>query len=111
MSHRLLARLLLSLLLLMSQQIAVSHGYSHWTSTRNAVAAEAAQKDSRVPKSLASDHACALCIAAAHFASAVGTSAFCFFAPDCSYFQVSAVTFAACLRTVSVYLSRAPPQA
>lgn len=120
MSRPLMVRLLLSLLLLVSQQLAVSHGYTHWASARPILAEQLAGADDAdsqdggvgASKSLAPDHGCAICLAAAHFGTALTSPSYQFFALECSYATVvPALAVAARLLSFRLYQPRAPPQA
>jgi hypothetical protein len=120
MSRPLMVRLLLSLLLLVSQQLAVSHGYTHWANARPILAEQLAGADAAdsqdggvgASKSLAPDHGCAICLAAAHFGTALTSPPYRFFALECSYAAIApALAFTVRLLSFSLYQPRAPPQA
>ncbi|MDC8756694.1 hypothetical protein [Janthinobacterium fluminis] len=106
---RSLAFALLSLLLVLSQQMGIAHGMSHWSESRGAEPGE--QQEQRRPgKSLAPDQSCAQCLAFAQIGSALGTPCYSFPATHAAAPQtITRPTPAACLRTVCVFLSRAPP--
>ncbi len=115
MTRHLLARVLISLLLLISQQLALSHGYSHWASGRPLALAQiqaAESSDESQQKSLTPEHGCAICLAASHFASALGSPEFKFFVRDCAYAAAMLpATVAAGLLALHAYQPRGPPQA
>lgn len=104
-------RVLLSLALLASQQMATLHGISHWSGAAGSLSAR--QDDGGRPlKVLAHDASCAQCFAYAQLASAPGNSTFTYFAVHTvAVHLTSPATLADCARTVCAYHSRAPPQA
>jgi hypothetical protein len=73
MSRRIAIRIMLSLLLLLSQQMALSHAMSHWAGTAHS-------EDSRLSAAVAQDQSCDQCLSFAQLAGAVGTDP-CRFAP------------------------------
>ncbi len=105
---------LLSLLLVLSQQLGIVHAVSHLSDGRHAGAqVQQLQErgDSSVSKNLALDQSCEQCLAFAQIASAVSTPFYSF--PAASHaapVATLAVTPLACQRTVCVFQSRAPPQ-
>ncbi len=113
--HRSLAYALLSLLLVLSQQMGISHGMSHWAD--GAPAAQSALQDAgqngrHAAKSLAVDQSCAQCLAFAQIGSILAAPfhsvpALHSSAPT----SIAALTPPTCLRTVCVFQSRAPPAA
>lgn len=110
MTRRSIFRVLLSLLLLVSQQMAFAHVVTHWNAQVSASAE--VQKDDGLSKAFAKDQSCGQCLAFAQFASAIGNSPRAFVPPD----QASGAVFpgaerAVCARTVCVFDSRAPPAA
>jgi hypothetical protein len=112
MKRSLFLRVLLSLLLLVSQQMAVSHAMSHWTGTADKSAH--VQVDSKHKPSKGLDHelGCSQCFAYAQMESAIGTSAYALPVVDVRPVHLALlVSSADCIRTVCVFQSRAPPQA
>jgi hypothetical protein len=105
-------RVLLSLLLLVSQQMAVSHAMSHWSgSTDKSVNVQFDGTD-KPSKPVAHEHSCAHCFAYGQLASAIGSSAYAFPAVDVQWMHLASLAPSAdCTRTVCVFQSRAPPQA
>ena len=111
-SRRTIVHVLLSLLLLFSQQMAISHGIAHWSGSRGKTTQVRAQPAGqlKVAKSLALDQTCDQCLAFAQIGSALGTPTFAFFASTNT--DSLAITVSAqpdCRRTVCVFRSRAPP--
>jgi len=114
MSSRIIVQLLLSLLLLVSQQLALSHVYTHVpTPARLAALLQGDDSGSDDTKrALAADHLCGLCVSGDQLAHALGVPAYSFTAVAPEYLPLAAAdTPAACLRTVCVFQSRAPPLA
>jgi hypothetical protein len=107
---------LLSLLLVLSQQLGIVHAVSHLSDGRHASQQvqqlqQQERADSSVSKNLALDQSCEQCLAFAQIASAVGTPFYSFPAASHAAPVASlADTPLACQRTVCVFQSRAPPQ-
>lgn len=102
---------LLSLLLVFSQQMGYSHALSHASAATGVVQAAAQQDEdaSRITK-LGLDHNCAQCLAFAQIASAADTHFHSF--PLAANTSVAVVRTPApldCQRTVCGFRSRAPP--
>lgn len=112
MSRRSVIRLLLSLLLLISQQMALSHAVTHWSGRMAPVAVQphGGAADGTLSKTLAQDQWCDQCLAFAQIAGTVGSDTRTF-AP----FNPGADAIAAAVerifwpRTVCAFRSRAPP--
>ncbi|MDB5918044.1 MAG: hypothetical protein JWR40_2278 [Massilia sp.] len=114
MNRRSFIRILLSLLLLMSQQMAISHAMTHWAGSRDGAASlhpSAAGQDERgVGAAFAQDQTCDQCLAFAQIASAVGSSPRCFAADSAASCAAGpAATQPGCARTTCVFQPRAPP--
>lgn len=110
MNRRSIIRVLLSLVLLVSQQMAFTHAISHWAVSSNASASP--RNDGAGKKAAAHDQNCVQCFAFAQLASAVGSPFRTFPAIEAaSSHQTAPATPADCLRTICVFQSRAPPQA
>ena len=113
MMRRCVVHVLLSLLLLVSQQMAFAHAMSHWTGKLGtAHPAALAQTDlgNDLSSSVAQDGSCSQCLAFAQMASAIGGDHRQFAPPDLQTERVSAsVSTEAARRTVCVFDSRAPP--
>ena len=113
MNRRSLIRVLLSLLLIMSQQMAIAHAMTHWAGARNGAAQlhkSAAGQDVRgVGAAFAQDQTCEQCFAFAQIVSAVGSSPRCFAADgSASCATGPTATQTGCARTTCVFQSRAP---
>jgi hypothetical protein len=108
MTKRLMGRLLLSLVLLWSQQIAMAHSISHLLRERSVTPAAAGKPS----KPLVKHQACAECLAYAQFFSALGSAqrTVAVAEPDPLRLVVP-VTPENCIVTVCMFQSRAPPQA
>ncbi|HEY0062834.1 MAG TPA: hypothetical protein VGC21_11980 [Telluria sp.] len=112
MNRNLFLRVLLSLLLLVSQQSAMSHAVSHWTGSADQAAQAQTNGKRTLPNSVIDDAGCAQCLTYAQMASAVGSPSYVLPALDIgSVHQIAAIPSADCIRTVCVFQSRAPPQA
>jgi hypothetical protein len=109
MTRRSVIRLLLSLLLLMSQQMALSHSVTHWRMAP-ALAEQRGGGDANLSKALAQDQWCDQCLAFAQIAGSVGSDsrAFAPFNPGADAIAAKAER-AFCPRTVCAFRSRAPP--
>ena len=113
---RSLVHVLLSLLLLVSQQLSLAHGYTHWTEAEDTLVQQvAADTDDdgtgKLPKPGLHD-LCGQCAASAQIAFALPTSMRRFVPAELAY-AVPAVpaTPGICLLTACPFQSRAPPQA
>jgi hypothetical protein len=110
MTRRSILHVLLSLLLLASQQMALSHAMAHWTSPRQGNAHLSAPGEARLGKALAQEQSCDQCLAFAQLASAVGSTVRPFAAFDLVAFKIAAFAPASeRRRTIRVFQSRAPP--
>jgi hypothetical protein len=79
MSRRIAIRFMLSLLLLLSQQMALSHAMSHWAG--NPHVQQSAEEDSRLSAAIAQDQSCDQCLSFAQLAGAVGADTWRFAVP------------------------------
>ena len=114
MIRRSTIRVLLSLLLLLSQQMAMSHAMTHWAGSRDAPVqlntAAGQQQDVGISSAFAQDQTCEHCLAFAQIAGAIGS-------PTRSFAAAAAATCAppagasqpACARTTCGFQSRGPP--
>lgn len=114
MMRRSVVHVLLSLLLLVSQQMAFAHAMSHWTgklgTSHAALSQVQRERGNELSSSVAQDGSCSQCLAFAQMASAIGGRARLFAPLDLQTERV--VTFVpteAAARTVCVFHSRAPP--
>ena len=114
MNRQFFVRVLLSLLLLLSQQMAMSHATTHWAGSRDGAAQlqkSGGEQESRgVGVAFAKHQTCEQCLAFAQIASAVGSSPRCV-AVDCAAVCASGPTATepGGARTTCVFQSRAPP--
>lgn len=109
--RRSLAYGLLSLLLVLSQQMGISHGLTHWFGgERTHQAQSSRQERPQAPDSLATDQGCVHCLAFAQIATALDAQFHSFPADrhPAPAILVSRV-LPDCSRTVCVFQSRAPP--
>jgi hypothetical protein len=114
---RSLIHALLSLLLLVSQQLSLGHAYTHWTEVSERIAQQAAQGDddaedgTKVPKPVLHD-LCGQCAASAQLAFALPSLPRRFVPVELAY-AVPALpaTPGICLLADCPFQSRAPPQA
>lgn len=105
-----LLRLLLSLLLLVSQQIGMTHGYTHLRPAGDS-SVQPGQDNGKGNKRLA-DLSCDDCLSIAQIAVAIGSPILTAAASPFTFGPVATpATLASCLRTTCVFQPRAPPQA
>jgi hypothetical protein len=111
MSRRAFNHFLMSLMLLIAQQMAIAHGMAHWGARVAAASApHHASLDGGVSKSLLQDQGCDQCVVFAQLASAVGQELRTFAPPAASGQAIAGVcsprmrAHAAC-----GFRSRAPP--
>jgi len=114
MIHRRAVHILLSLLLLISQQMAFAHAMSHWSgkigAAHPAVAQVQAGGDNDLSSAVAQDQSCSQCLAFAQMAFAVGSTPRQFIPLDLQAERFGGFIAAeAAPRTVCVFHSRAPP--
>ena len=121
MTRQAFIRVLLSLLLLISQHMATAHALSHWTGTLDGAASASAHGMAKqvvadnsddLSSLFAQDQTCNQCLAFAQLAGPIGSSARTFVAPELlSQAVIGADTVAAVFRILLAFQSRAPPQA
>jgi hypothetical protein len=105
-------RVLLSLLLLVSQQMAFAHVITHWSGQRSAAIEHKPGGGGGVSDAFAKDQACAQCLAFAQIATAVGASSRSYAAPVPASCRLGRAVFCTLkARTVCAFHSRAPPAA
>lgn len=118
LNRRSIAYALLSLLLVLSQQMGISHALSHWPDRGQAertlqleqAGAQGQSQEQRRAKSLSLEQSCAQCLAFAQIGSALDSPFQSFPSTHAATSAVSAIAEqAACRRRPCVYLSRAPP--
>jgi len=111
---RSLVHLLLSLLLLVSQQLSLGHGYTHWTDPDDTVAARTVGLDdgSGKPSKPGLHDLCGQCAASAQIAFALPTTLRRFVPAELAYAAPAVPeTPGVCLQTTCPFQSRAPPLA
>lgn len=103
---------LLSLLLVLSQQMGITHALSHLSDIRNGGGQQQLrERDPSVSRALALDQSCEQCLAFAQIAAAFDTPSYTFpVAGHAAPVSLIADTALACQRTVCVFQSRAPPR-
>lgn len=112
MHRRPIIHVLLAFLLLFTQQIGVTHVYSHWTDAGRLAASLTSEEQSEHRKRIAVHKACAECVSVAQMSAAITS-------PQVTIAVVALgggavgvpATLSACERTVCVFQSRAPPLA
>lgn len=114
MNRQSIIRVLLSLLLLLTQQMAISHGLTHWAGTQGGAAqlhmASAAHGDNSVSSAFAQDKSCEKCLAFAQIAGAVGNPERCFIADSSAACAIGpSPTEPGCARTPCAFQPRGPP--
>ncbi|MES2261652.1 MAG: hypothetical protein V4724_24310 [Pseudomonadota bacterium] len=101
----------LSLLLVLSQQMGITHAVSHLSDIRSSAGQQLEQRETSLSKTLALDQSCEQCLAFAQIASALDTPFHSFpAAPHVAPVSIVVATPLACQRTVCVFQSRAPPK-
>lgn len=112
--QRSLVHVLLSLLLLLSQQLSLGHGYTHWSEVSDTIAQQAAQDDdgtTKVPKPVLHD-LCGQCAASAQFAFALPSLPRGFVPAELAHeAPATADTPGICLLADCPFQPRAPPRA
>jgi len=110
---RSLVHLLLSLLLLVSQQLSLGHGYTHWSEVRETLAqsADDAERDGKPQKPGLHD-LCGQCAASAQVAFALPTPIRRFIPAELAYAAPALPpTAGVCLQTECAFQPRGPPRA
>lgn len=114
--RRRIVHVFLALLLLLTQQLGVTHVYSHWSGVEQLSAqalaqlSEADQAEHR--KRIAVDKVCAECMSAAQMEAAITSTPLTLALSTLGTGPVTLqFTLPACERTVCVFQSRAPPVA
>ena len=113
MTRQVFFRVLMSLVLLFSQQIATSHVMTHLTGPADIAAlVQPASEADDTARAIAKDQSCNKCLMFAHFAAPVGSGALSYAPPAQSSLPVDGAAVAAAhARTILAFQSRAPPQA
>jgi hypothetical protein len=105
---------MLSLLLLMSQQMAIAHAMTHWAGARHATnqlhVSGGQQQDVGISSAFAQDQTCEQCLAFAQITGAIGSSTRSFAdACDAVCARHAGAAQSGCARTICVFQPRAPP--
>jgi len=111
---RSLVHLLLSLLLLVSQQLSLGHGYTHWTEIRDTLAQSAAEAEGNggKPQKPGLHDLCGQCAASAQVAFALPTPIRRFIPAELAYAAPALPpTPGICLLTECAFQPRGPPRA
>lgn len=113
MSRQVVNRILLSLLLLLSQQMAFAHALSHWTGTLHSASADRHDyDDSSLSAAVTQAEACDHCLALAQLVAPLGSTHRTFCAGDnAATAFISTDTGTHCARVACGFNPRAPPQA
>lgn len=107
MSSRVIVHLLLSLLLLVSQQLALAHGYTH---VQRLGTGQVQGRDDGAPPT-AADHLCAQCLSADQLAHALAVPSYHFKAAANGYLPLDETSARpASSKTVRAFQPRAPPR-
>lgn len=114
--RRPIVHVFLALLLLLTQQLGVTHVYSHWSGAEQLSARQSAQlseeEQSEHRKRIAVHKVCAECMSVAQLGAAITSAPLTLALTTLSTGPVTLqVTLPACERTVCVFQSRAPPLA
>ncbi len=112
MTRQVLFRVLMSLVLLFSQQIATSHVMTHLSGPADIAAQVLPAEGDDTSRAIAKDQSCNKCLMFAHFAAPVGSGALSYAPPEQASLPVDGAAVAAAhARTILAFQSRAPPQA
>jgi hypothetical protein len=110
MSRRALNHLLLSIVLLLSQQMAIAHVIAHWGARASTTSVQGASKDDGYSKPIAQEQGCEQCLAFAQIATAVGQEPRSFVPPSQGTWSIAALApRLVCARAPCAFRSRAPP--
>ncbi|MCE3602369.1 hypothetical protein LXA47_01915 [Massilia sp. P8910] len=105
-----LIRVLLSLLLLLSQQMAIGHVMSHWAGTSENTARIQRTQKQEPSKGIAHELGCSQCFAYAQLASAIASSIYSLPRVPFHFVHLKQHSSSAdCVRTFCAFQSRAPP--
>lgn len=114
MIRRSVFRVMLSLVLLLSQQMAMSHALSHWASqiggSRVTASLQQGIDDGELSSAFAQDQSCAQCLGLAQLGAPLVNSPRAYLPPEMvSVHALDAATLAWRVQTTRAYDSRAPP--
>jgi multidrug transporter EmrE-like cation transporter len=109
---RSLVHVLLSLLLLVSQQLSLGHAYSHWTDVQESLTQQAESDSAGKPAKPGLHEQCGQCAASAQVAFALPATVRQFIPVELAYAVPSlAATPGTCLLAVCPFQQRGPPRA
>jgi multidrug transporter EmrE-like cation transporter len=109
---RSLVHVLLSLLLLVSQQLSLGHAYSHWTDVRESLTQQAGSDGGSKPSKPGLHEQCGQCAASAQVAFALPATVRQFIPAELAYAVPSlAATPGVCLLAACPFQQRGPPLA
>lgn len=112
MTRQAIVRILLSLLLLASQQMASLHVLSHLTGSSGGGSARQAERDNALSSAIAQDQSCSHCLALAQLAGPLPSTPPAFMLPAAGASAVGlAAAHPAGARTILAFHSRGPPLA
>ncbi len=112
MTRQVFFRVVMSLLLLFSQQMATTHVLTHVTGSVETAALSQSASDSEKSRTAAQDQSCNKCLVFAQFGAPLGTSELSYALPASASLPVDGAAVAAAhARTILAFQSRAPPQA
>lgn len=112
MTRQAIVRILLSLLLLASQQMASLHVLSHLAGSSGGTSAQQAERDNALSSAIAQDQSCSHCLALAQLAGPLPSTPPAFILPAAGTSAVSlAAAHPAGARTILAFHSRGPPLA
>ncbi|GGX98905.1 hypothetical protein GCM10007386_32240 [Pseudoduganella dura] len=104
-----MVQLLLSLLLLVSQQLALAHGYTH---VQRTATEQLRGQDDGSPQTPAADHLCAQCLSADQLAYALGVPGYHFRIAGNGYLRCTETSAQpAGFKAAHAFQPRAPPRA
>jgi hypothetical protein len=112
MQRRSIVHVLLALLLLFTQQIAVTHIYTHWADIDQQANQLSDEEHAEHRKRIAAHKVCSECVSVAHMAAAITSSPLTLVLTTLSAGVIAIpATLSACERTTCFFQSRAPPLA
>jgi hypothetical protein len=112
MQRRSIVHVFLAFLLLFTQQVGVTHVYTHWSGSDLPTAQLSDEEHAEHRKRVAAHKVCAECVSAAHMATAIPSSQLTLALTTVSAGPIAMpATLSACERTTCFFQSRAPPLA
>jgi hypothetical protein len=112
MQRRSIVHVFLAFLLLFTQQVGVSHVYTHWSGTDLPTAQLSDEEHAEHRKRVAAHKVCAECVSVAQMAAAITSSPLTLALTTISAGVIAIpATLTACERTTCFFQSRAPPLA